>query len=62
MIAARLMLYAICWENVLNIEKVCQSVLKKWNSMLKAEISKCWKNGQHIEKECESVKKYEKVC
>ncbi len=30
-------LYAKCWENVPNIEKICQSVLKVWESLLKAE-------------------------
>jgi hypothetical protein len=40
MTAARLMLYAKCSENVLNIEKVCPSMLKaeKLREMLNAEI------------------------
>jgi hypothetical protein len=38
MTAARLMLYAKCLESVFNIEKVCQSVLKLWESMVQVTM------------------------
>ncbi len=46
--AISLMLYAICWGNVLSIEKVCQSVLKLWEIMRNDEycesVLKAWKS------------------